>query len=236
MVRGLKIAFTGSGGTGKTSTAAAVSSLLNLPQMKSASRLVYEQQDLNENKVFMMAPAEKWKLQYEIFTTKINNDDCTPSFVADRTLLDHWAYCLLYCSTTIKNDEYMHLEALVRKHMIATYSRIYYFPRGDWTGKDDGIRQTNLAWQEAIDSLIIGNIVKWKLPVVEVPQAQSDDDGVWKNPSDEGPLFRAEFIIEDLKKISAEAQGQDKREEMPVGPKNYEVKEGTQPPYPRVGE
>lgn len=229
MVRGMKIGFVGAGGTGKTSTATILAPKLNLSQMKSASRIVYEARELTEEKVFAMNPHEKWQLQHNIFNTKIDADDLTPAFVADRTLLDHWAYCLLYCATNIKNEEFVRLEALVRKHMFATYSRIYYFPHGFWHAKGDGVRQDNIAWQSAVDAILVGHILKWKLPVVEVPQAQGNEDGNWDKLSEAGPEFRANFIIEDLQRLSEQVQSSK-----PQGPRNYEIKEGTQPPYPRV--
>ena len=51
MRRGLRIAFTGAGGTGKTSTVnklAELDAFAHLPVMKSASRVVYENKKLTE--------------------------------------------------------------------------------------------------------------------------------------------------------------------------------------------
>ena len=198
MRHGLKIAFTGAGGTGKTDTllrlhgASAVfapgesrqiisSNLSKVPVIKSASRSIYEEQNLTEDKVIELGDKERWKLQKEIFERKIHLDDTNRTFIADRTLLDHWSYCLLYCNTIMSEDEYFAYESLVRKHMSATYTYLFYFPWGDWRADGDGVRQTMSAWQSTVDAIILGYILKWNLPAVAVPQT-------------EGPIKRAEFI------------------------------------------
>lgn len=194
MRHGLKIAFTGAGGTGKTTTvndfyhqtsSDTLKELGSPIKLKSASRSVYVAEQLTEDLVLEMTPAEKWELQTRIFNKKIKLDDSTRSFVADRTLLDHWAYCLMYCATTITEDEYHRTESLVRKHMLATYSHIFYFPWGFWKAPPDGVRQDNPAWQSAIDALILGYLVKWNIPAVAVPQ-------------DKGELARVDFVIDQI--------------------------------------
>lgn len=183
---GLRIGFTGAGGTGKTTSAAAVAQAFGVSTLKSASRQAYEELNLTEAIVAKQNETEKWDLQKKIFMTKINNDDTTFEFVADRTLLDHWAYCLAYCSTFIPNDEYKRMEALVRNHMKATYSHIYYFPWGYWISEGDGVRQDQYAWQSQIDATILGYIIRWNLKVKEVPQTR-------------GPEARNQFIVNDVR-------------------------------------
>lgn len=179
MRRGLRIGFTGAGGTGKTSTAQALHELpeLNhLPLMKSASRAVYEAKEISEEIVASEYNAvQKWELQELIFGAKVRQDDLSMQFLADRTLLDHWAYCLMYCATDMPNERFIQYESLVRKHMLGAYSHIFYFPWGYFFAAPDGVRQDNKAWQYSIDSIIVARLHEWGIPVIEVPQTRGED-------------------------------------------------------------
>lgn len=184
MIRqGIRVGFTGAGGTGKTTTAKAVSEKMNAPLIKSASRAVYEERDLTEAKCLALPDEEKFLLQFDIFDKKIDLDLNTFGYVADRTLLDHWAYCLMYCSAFMDNLQFAKFEEKVRVHMLSTYSHIFYFPFGYWfPEKGDGVRQDSHAWQSAIDAIIVGYIQRWRLPVIEVPQVN-------------GPEGRTDFVV-----------------------------------------
>lgn len=185
---GLKIGCTGAGGTGKTTSVSAISKELGINQQKSASRIVYERLDLTEEKCYALSNEKKYDLQFDIFETKIRNDQSTFSFIADRTLLDHWAYCLMYCGAYIPNEEYAEYEEKVRVHMKSQYTHIFYFPFGYWFAEGDGVRQDHHSWQSAIDAIIVGYINRWRLPVFEVPQIG-------------GAEARNKFIIDKLKNI-----------------------------------
>lgn len=178
---GTKIAFMGAGGTGKTTTATTIALQLEVPLMKSASRIVYEDQQLTETLVNEMDSGDKWALQADIFDEKTRQDDGEFSFVADRSLLDHWAYCLMYCAPFMSNEEFFEFELKVRKHMKATYTHLFYFPWGYFEPETDGVRSEIAAWQSSIDALIVGHVLRWNLSVVEVPQLH-------------GPDYRTEFV------------------------------------------
>lgn len=166
----------GAGGTGKTTTADSIAVAFELTQLRSASRQVYEEDELTEDLVMDMNEDAKWELQARIFDKKVDMDDNTASFVADRTLLDHWAYCLMYCGANMTNEEFQKYETLVRKHMLSTYSIMFYFSWGHWDVKDkDGIRSDNAAWQSAIDAIIVGYCIRWNLPVINLPQGSGED-------------------------------------------------------------
>jgi len=186
MIRqGIRVGFTGAGGTGKTTTAKAVSEKMKAPLIKSASRAVYEEKGLTEEKCLALPDAEKFQLQFDIFDKKIDLDINTFGFVADRTLLDHWAYCLMYCSAFMSNLQFEEFEDKVRIHMLSTYSHIFYFPFGYWFAPSDGVRQDSHAWQSAIDAIIVGYIQRWRLPVLEVPQVN-------------GPQDRTDFVVRKI--------------------------------------
>jgi DNA polymerase III delta prime subunit len=172
--QGLRIAFTGAGGTGKTTTAGFVAKELGLPILKSASRSQYEVDDLTETKVQLMDDQKRAELQFKIFDRKIVNDRGF-SYVADRTILDHYSYCLAYCSQYMSNNHFLEVEEKVRTLMLSTYSHIFYFPWGYWVAKDDGVRQNSWAWQSQIDTIIVGYLNRWNIPVTVVPQEFGED-------------------------------------------------------------
>jgi predicted ATPase len=176
------IGFTGAGGTGKTTTAVAVADQLGVVRMGSAARAIYEKRSLTEATVLEMRPVEQWQLQKDIFYKKVEQDDLAENYVADRTILDHWAYCLLYCASHVEARDFRLMEKLVQKHMRFTYSHIFYFPTGYFEPESDGVRNDSKAWQGAIDGLIIGYLHKWKIPFTTADQTN-------------GAVKRAEFVV-----------------------------------------
>lgn len=182
---GLKVGLMGAGGTGKTTDATAIHEKTGLPMMKSASRTVYEQLGISEEDCLKYTDKEKWELQGKIFTLKQNNDDNAFEFIADRTLLDHWAYCLAYCGGFIQNNDFIRYENNVRKHMKSTYTHIFYYPWGYWEAKGDGVRQEHWSWQSAIDACLVGYCIRWGLPAITVPQTQGEN-------------ARQEFVLKNI--------------------------------------
>jgi predicted ATPase len=172
--QGTRIAFTGAGGVGKTTTAEFLARELDLPLLKSAARIIYESEDLTENSVLALPDNGKLSLQTRIFDEKFRQDQ-NFSYVADRTILDHHVYCLAYCGGFMPNSTYLEFEEKVRASMLSTYSHIFYFPWGYWEGESDGVRQNLMSWQSQIDALIAGYCIRWDLPVIEVPQTEGED-------------------------------------------------------------
>jgi hypothetical protein len=172
--QGLRIAFAGAGGTGKTTTAETISEALGLPLLVSAARQVYNDGSLTEDLVADFDAESRLELQIAIFDQKIVND-LGHEYVVDRTALDHFAYCLAYCGKDLSNKQFLHYEEKTRLAMLGTYSHIFYFPWGYFTPDSDGVRSSNLAHQSQIDAIIVGYIQRWNLNVAEVPQTRGED-------------------------------------------------------------
>jgi hypothetical protein len=172
--RGLRIGFTGAGGTGKTTTAKYISEKLNLPTFPSASRQVYEAEGLTEDKVLAMSGEERLELQTRIFAKKLELDQAH-EFVTDRTILDHFAYCLAYCAPYMTNELFNKYEAMTRTHLLGAYTHIFYFPWGVWQAEGDGVRQDLQSWQSQIDALIVGYLARWVPNIHVVPQDTGAD-------------------------------------------------------------
>ena len=180
--QGERIAFMGAGGTGKTTSAIMVAEALGLDRPESASREIYRENSLTETAVISLDPKEKLDLQLNIFDRKVTNDQ-KYSYVTDRTIADHYAYCLAYCGGFMPNSTFREYEESTRTLMLSSYSYIFYFPWGYWEADDDGVRSSVDAWQSQIDALLTGFIVRWGLPVVEVPQRR-------------GEVGRSDFILD----------------------------------------
>ncbi len=179
--QGVRIAFMGAGGTGKTTSAREIAGALNLDRPESASREIYRENSLTEIAVLALSPEHKLDLQTHIFDRKVQNDQAY-SYVTDRTILDHYAYCLAYCGGFMSDDLFEKYEEQTRSLMLSTYSHIFYFPWGYWEADGDEVRSSVRAWQSQIDSILVGYAMRWNLPVIEVPQM-------------EGELFRSDFIL-----------------------------------------
>lgn len=182
MEYGLKIGFTGCGGTGKTTTMNGVLDRYNMQlrgknyvALGSASRKVYTERNLTEEIVYKMSDRDKLNLQHEIFETKINLDHSNPKFIADRTILDHWAYCLAYCSAAMDRELFIKMEAQTKSHLLGTYDMLFYFPFGRFEAPEDGVRSSSQAWQSQIDSIILGHLHRWKVDCHVIPKGFEDD-------------------------------------------------------------
>ena len=171
--RGLRVGFTGAGGTGKTTSALFIANEFGIPVSKSASRIIYEAKEISEEDVrTTYSNEQKWELQKEILNIKIENDRGY-TYVADRTVLDHYAYGLSYCSGFLNNDQFTWFDEIIHNLMLSTYSHIFYFPWGFWTpDKSDGIRQDRMSWQSQIDAIIVGYLHRWGIPAIIVPQME----------------------------------------------------------------
>ena len=171
----------GAGGTGKTTSAKDIAEALDLARPESASREIYRENSLTEMHVLSLSPEEKLDLQTAIFDRKMKNDQAY-SYITDRTILDHFAYCLAYCGGFMPDDVFEKYEEQTRTLMLSTYSHIFYFPWGYWEADDDSVRSSVRAWQSQIDSILVGYAMRWNLPIIEVPQTN-------------GELFRSDFIL-----------------------------------------
>jgi hypothetical protein len=164
----------GAGGTGKTTTRNFLAEALDLPTMESASRLVYTEKGINEEDCNNYSEQEKLDLQTDIFNLKAKQDNQF-SYVADRTLLDHYCYCLTYCGNFMDDETFNRFEDMTRSHMRSTYNYVFYFPWGYFEAEGDGVRRDLQSWQSMIDAIMVGYIMRWDLPVVEVPQTEGID-------------------------------------------------------------
>lgn len=181
----MKIAFCGAGGTGKTKALQALVArpeFAEYPVLKSASRTVFEDTGMTEEKEKAMTAAELWAFQFQIFRLKQARDTEFPDFVADRTVLDHYAYCLVQAGGAMPDEDTLTMETTVKGLLLTNYTHIFYFPVAmNWKPEPDGVRDDRLSYRMLIDSIITGYLAKWNIPHTEISEEWS-------------PELRAEFI------------------------------------------
>jgi integrase len=159
----MKLGFIGAGGTGKTTVMNLVSKQLGLPIMKSASRQVFESRRIREDDQFTMTEAQKWNLQNRIFVLKQELDATTEHFIADRTLLDHFCYCLYRCSKSVDKRMTDNLQTRVLDNL-KKYDFLFYFPTGVFDAQPDGLRADDYAYRLMIGAIMEGLLHRYEIP------------------------------------------------------------------------
>jgi nicotinamide riboside kinase len=156
----MKIAFTGAGGTGKTTLATYASEKWGLPFLTNVAREVMRQKGIeSETSQNDMTPEALLDLQYAIFQALKARRESEPVFVTDRLLLDNYVYALRRCGAALTEEvrktwEQAAVEDLYRMDLV------FYTPAGLFPLKGDGMRQTDVAHQHLIDSSIYGLLCK----------------------------------------------------------------------------
>jgi len=156
----MKIAFTGAGGTGKTTLAEYASKKWGVPFLTNVAREVMKQKRIeNETAQNAMTPEALLDLQYAIFLALRERRASEPEFITDRLLLDNYVYALRRCGHTMSEDlrkqwEDAAIEDLYKMDLVL------YCPAGLFPLKADGMRQADVAHQYLIDSAIYGLLCK----------------------------------------------------------------------------
>jgi hypothetical protein len=180
----MKLAFCGAGGTGKTTLAKLIQEryLADHVLLPSASRTTFEVKGLTEELEKAMTPAALWDLQLEIFRAKMGLDADHEDFVADRSLLDHWAYCLVQARDGMTARQARDWEAVTKQWMGRTYDHVVYCPIEEfWNGEDpSGIRSAHYPYQVLIDSVIRSYLERWGWTgVLRAPGMELDERAGW---------------------------------------------------------
>jgi hypothetical protein len=195
----MRIGFTGVGGTGKSTTMELIRETLDLPVLGSTSRSVFEKWNISESDQEKMTPQEKWKLQREIFDTRLDAEKSyVKGFLSDRTIVDNYVYCLVRCYEAINSEELSEVEKMVRKNT-SQYDVIFFFSMDAFIPEDDGMRQNHIPYRRLVENAMRGALnspLCLADHVIEVPCGTPQD--------------RAEFVlnkITEIKKAQIESIG-----------------------------
>lgn len=156
----MKVAFTGAGGTGKTTLATHIHKQWGLPLLSSVARGIMKARGIeNEDQQNRMTTDELLVLQTEIFMTLKEQRSSESSFVTDRLLLDNYVYGLRRSGASMTEEIRREWETAVIQDLFKM-DLVFYCPAGLFPLKADGVRQMDVAHQYLIDSAIYGLLCK----------------------------------------------------------------------------
>jgi nicotinamide riboside kinase len=164
----VKIAFTGSSSTGKTTTA---ETIIRLPEVKAkVERIVAEDarsllRRLNHQSMDAMSRDELRQFQQLYFEQKVQNEAEHKSFLVDRSFVDVAAYWLVRDAPGLEADDRDRLPELCRKYA-SKYDLHFYFPYGGIPFKADGYRSQNDDFHREVDAMIQKLCVTWRIQPV----------------------------------------------------------------------
>jgi len=164
MVEGsIRVGFIGASGTGKTSVAQELSRAKDLPLHPSVVRGTFAKFNQTQMSLASSPVEQQWLIQNACFQEKIIQDAANLPGIYERTLLDHYCYCLLYCAPVISDEVGAAMEWEVLKNL-SQYSLLYYFPLYPWpTSPADGFRVVQNTFRETQDLILRGFLTKHRL-------------------------------------------------------------------------
>lgn len=151
----ITVGFTGSGGTGKTTTARALAKHLDIPFHPSVVRAVFEKWGIKESSQRDMGVQDLLNIQMEIFNQRRLQIIENPYGVFDRTLLDCLTYTLYRCGEVISEHAYNELVQKVL-HDLDRHTRVFYTPLITFEGSDDDFRESSFGYRATIDLINLG--------------------------------------------------------------------------------
>ena len=155
----MKIAIIGAQGVGKTTLAQQINK--DYPDLKilpEAARLAKEiGYDLDR---VATAETELWLIKKQIELENIES-----RWVADRCCIDLLAYIHHLFSEESALIEFA-TETLVPRFSV--YDLVLYLPSGQFAIEDDGVRITDMGFQQAVDRQIRDILEKHKVPFIEI--------------------------------------------------------------------
>lgn len=174
----MKIGFTGSGGTGKTTTLILLTqNFKEVPVLPSPARAVFNRWNIKESDQEKMGLDELSRLQNEIYSARRQQEVEIPDFISDRTLLDNFVYDTFRCYRAYSNAHYFERQADIINNM-QSYDHIFYFPL--LTDVEiDGFRESMISYQTIIDSLIYTFLEKHGIRYKRVPDGTADERARW---------------------------------------------------------
>ena len=184
----MKIGCTGAGGTGKTTALKLLEKTVPETALPSVARMVFQELGVqSEDEQLSWGEEQLWNVQRTMIERKLERDQVTPSFLCDRTPLDHWAYALFRCNSSLsRHEEFSYWENEVRD-ALRVYDVIFYFPTGLFVAPDDGLRVQSSGYHALVDGIIHGYLTRWRVPHFAV--------------NFEGPSLRADVMLSEITRL-----------------------------------
>jgi hypothetical protein len=165
------IGFIGSHGTGKTTTAEALSDITRMPMLGSTARTA--------NAMGLPVNDKASMLSQLLVTISRANQVLESRYIAaaavtDRTPLDSYAYTTYQVDHVWDQADYMQWYLDQSRQLVTyamkQYTYLFYFPIL-WEPENDGVRLVDVDYQKTIDDRLIVLIRELGLNVTEMPDA-----------------------------------------------------------------
>lgn len=173
----MRIGFTGTGGSGKTSVIELLEGKISEYFYPSVVRKTMEKMGRSTEDDLDVPVGQRWELQQAIFQAKMDLDrSILGPAIMDRTLADHLSYCILKCSSVMSISQINSYQALVTENL-TSYDLLFYFPPPHWNVKADGFRADNAGMMLHMDYVLMGILMKaGVLPRVHFISPNTDPD------------------------------------------------------------
>ena len=167
----MRIGFSGSAGTGKTTLAKSVNEFMNFPYFEEGVREYLEAHEIPHLRE--MKPNGTMKMHLHLLKKRMLAEANAIKCVSDRTSYDNACYALYW----LGREE--HLQHKLMKytmacsiHAIKTYDVIFILPFGVFDIEDDGCRSVKPAYQQGMQ-MMIEHAVQSGYPIHYVHQVQA---------------------------------------------------------------
>ena len=163
----MRIAFTGSGGTGKTTLLKEVNKEMELPIIGEGIREWLEENGFDDFKE--LETKDVVKMQEDALNKRIDIESELQSFVSDRTSVDNLSYALRWVGSedTGAYDAWMAMYITrAMNHANDNYDIIFLLPWGEIDLVSDGTRSSKQWYQYMMQSIIERHIYMLDRPFV----------------------------------------------------------------------
>lgn len=174
----MRIAFTGSGGTGKTTLLTEVNKELNLPVIGEGIREWLKNNDFKDFKD--MTIHHVVKMQEDTLKRKMDIESELQSFVSDRTTVDNLSYALRWIGSVDTDYDTWMAQYITNamNHANANYDIIFMLPWGVLPIEKDGTRSSKAWYQYMMQSIIERHIYMLERPYVYEVMKDTVEDRV----------------------------------------------------------
>jgi AAA domain len=160
---GLRIAFCGASGTGKTTLARKVAELYSIPLCPVGSRSVAAEMGF-ENPYDVDTAGQREEFQQRLFLDKNNWELRNGNFVTDRTTLDNLTYSMMHDTRgVLPQREVTDPDVFFAKYWIAmrNYTHVFFCPMAAYYNtSDDPIRKKDLRYNMTFERILHGLLIE----------------------------------------------------------------------------
>ncbi len=167
---GMKIAISGSHGTGKSTLLQLLEAKGSLGELSVLQEVPRALCSRVKDPAFFHRRHNNLTRQLLLIAAQVAEEAMmvtAPTVVVDRTVVDHWAYTLsLLSESDVAAPEASEVQRLVRE-WAGTYDHIFYLPIEFDLAVDD-VREEDLEFQREIDELLRAEYRRLSIPVTEL--------------------------------------------------------------------